>query len=84
MAIFTEATNYVTSERSVVAGAETYDSWLTRQVQEALADDRPSMAHCDVVAEWEIERAALLKRVGALPRTSPAKAKRRRITSVRF
>ena len=37
--------------------------WLTQQVQEAINDPRPSVSHSEVVAEWAIERAALLKQV---------------------
>ena len=59
MPIFTETMKNATSERVVDEAG--YDAWLTQQVQEALDDDRPSIAHSEVVAEWAIERAALLK-----------------------
>ncbi len=63
MTILTETMSNATSGRVVDDAA--YDSWLTQQVQEALDDDRPSLAHSEVVAEWEIERAALLRQAEA-------------------
>ncbi len=42
--------------------AAAYKGWLTQQVQEAIDDPRPSVPHAQVVADWNIERAALLKR----------------------
>jgi len=41
--------------------AAAYTVWLTRQVQEAIDDPRPSVSHEEVVAEWEIERAAFVR-----------------------
>jgi len=41
--------------------AAAYDKWFHAQVQEALDDPRPSIAHSDVIAEWEIERDTLIK-----------------------
>lgn len=41
--------------------AAAYKGWLTQQVQEAIDDPRPSVPHEQVVAEWEIERAALAR-----------------------
>ena len=41
--------------------AVAYKGWLTQQVQEAIDDPRPSVSHSEVLAEWEAERAALLK-----------------------
>ena len=46
--------------------AAAYKGWLTQQVQEAIDDPRPSVSHADVVAEWELERAALLKQAESL------------------
>jgi hypothetical protein len=43
-----------------------YESWLTRQVQEAIDDPRPSVPHNEVAAEWAIERAALLKQAKSM------------------
>ena len=42
--------------------AAAYKGWLTQQVQEAIDDPQPSVPHEQVVAEWEIERAALLRK----------------------
>lgn len=47
--------------------AAAYKGWLTREVQEAIDDPRPSVPHSEVAAEWAVERAALLnkaKRMG--------------------
>ncbi len=44
--------------------AASYMGWLTQQVQEAIDDPRPGIPHDEVMAEWEIERAALLKQAG--------------------
>lgn len=41
--------------------AAAYDKWFRGQVQEAIDDPRPSVPHDQVVAEWNAERAALLK-----------------------
>lgn len=41
--------------------AAAYKSWLTKEVQEAIDDPRPSVPHAQVAAEWELERAALAK-----------------------
>ena len=41
--------------------AAAYKGWLTEQVQEAIDDPRLSVQHSEVVGEWAIERAALLK-----------------------
>lgn len=43
--------------------AASYEEWLTNEVLEAIDDPRPSLSHEEVVAEWEIERAELLKRL---------------------
>lgn len=59
MTILTDTMRNATSGRVVDEAG--YDAWLTQQVQEALDDDRPSLAHSEVVAEWEIERTVLLK-----------------------
>lgn len=41
--------------------AAAYKGWLTQQVEEAIDDPRPSVPHEQVLAEWNTERAALLK-----------------------
>ena len=41
--------------------AAAYKGWLTKEVQEAIDDPRPSVLHSQVAAEWELERAALAK-----------------------
>jgi hypothetical protein len=41
--------------------AAAYKGWLTKEVQEAIDDPRPSVPHEQAEAEWNIERAALLK-----------------------
>ena len=41
--------------------AAAYKGWLTKEVQEAIDEPRPSVAHAQVAAEWATERAALLK-----------------------
>ena len=41
-----------------------YDKWFRARVQEALDDPRPSIPHEQVMAEWDEERAELLKRAG--------------------
>ncbi len=41
--------------------AAAYKGWLTKEVQEAIDDPRPSLPHEQVEAEWNVERAALLK-----------------------
>jgi hypothetical protein len=41
--------------------AAAYKGWLTQLVQEAIDDPRPNVSHCEVVADWAAERAALLK-----------------------
>ena len=46
--------------------AAAYAAWLTQEVKAALDDPRPSMTHEEVVADWELERAALLQRAVAL------------------
>ena len=46
--------------------AAAYKGWLTRQIQEAIDDPRPSVPHAQVAAEWATERAALLKRAEAM------------------
>jgi hypothetical protein len=46
--------------------AAAYAAWLTQEVQAALDDPRPSMTHEEAVADWELERAALLQRADAL------------------
>ena len=46
--------------------AAAYKGWLTQQVQEAIDDPRPSVSHAEVVAEWELERAALLKQADSM------------------
>ena len=43
--------------------AAAYVDWLTKEVQEALDDPRPSVPHAQVAAEWKIERAALAKQI---------------------
>jgi len=42
--------------------AVAYKTWLTEQVNEAINDPRPSVAHEDVAAAWAVERATLLAR----------------------
>lgn len=42
--------------------AAAYAAWLTQEVQQAIDDPRPSIPHEEVMAEWELERAALLQR----------------------
>ena len=42
-----------------------YADWLSREVQDAIDDPRPSVLHGEVAAEWALERAALLKRVNS-------------------
>ena len=46
--------------------AAAYTGWLTQQVQEAIDDPRPSVPHSEVAAEWETERAALVKRTESM------------------
>jgi len=41
--------------------AAAYNEWLVKQVQEAIDDPRPSVPHAQVIANWQIERAALLE-----------------------
>ncbi len=41
--------------------AAAYKGWLTKEVQEAIDDPRPSVPHAQVAAEWNVERAALAK-----------------------
>ena len=41
--------------------AAAYKGWLTKEVQEAIDDPRPSVPHDEVMAEWKTERAALAK-----------------------
>jgi len=41
--------------------AAAYKGWLTKEVQEAIDDPRPSVPHAQVAAEWKVERAALVK-----------------------
>lgn len=43
--------------------AAAYKGWLTKEVQEAIDDPRPSVSHAQVAAEWKVERAALAKQV---------------------
>lgn len=43
--------------------AAAYKGWLTKEVQEAIDDPRPSVPHAQVAAEWKVERAALAKQV---------------------
>lgn len=42
--------------------AAAYKGWLTKEVQEAIDDPRPSIPHDVVMAEWKTERAALAKK----------------------
>lgn len=42
--------------------AQAYEVWLTREIQAALDDSRPSVPHAEVAAEWAVERAVLRKR----------------------
>lgn len=44
--------------------AAAYDRWFREQVQAAIDDPRPSIPHEEVAAEWQAERAELMKRVG--------------------
>lgn len=46
--------------------AAAYTGWLTQQVQEAIDDPRPNVPHSEVAAEWDTERAALVKRAGSM------------------
>lgn len=39
--------------------AAAYKGWLTKEVQDAIEDSRPSIPHDEVMAEWKTERAAL-------------------------
>jgi hypothetical protein len=41
--------------------AAAYKGWLTKEVQDAIDDPRPSIPHDEVMAEWKTERAALAK-----------------------
>jgi hypothetical protein len=41
--------------------AAAYKGWLTKEVQDAIDDPRPSVPHSEVAAEWATERAALTK-----------------------
>lgn len=41
--------------------AAAYKGWLTKEVQEAIDDPRPSVSQAQVSAEWKTERAALAK-----------------------
>lgn len=43
-----------------------YDAWLQSQVQEAIDDTTPSFSHNEVLADWELERAQLLKQIEVL------------------
>ena len=65
VALKTERTRTDSAERLKNAHrAASYKGWLTQQVQEAIDDPRPSIPHDAVMAEWNIERAALLKQAG--------------------
>lgn len=44
--------------------AAAYKGWLADEVQAAIDDPRPSVPHGEVLAEWQTERAALLKQAG--------------------
>jgi hypothetical protein len=58
----TERTRTDSAERMKNAHeAAAYKGWLTKEVQEAIDDPRPSVPHAQVAAEWATERAALLK-----------------------
>lgn len=40
--------------------AAAYNEWLAKQVQESINDLRPNVSHEQVLADWQIKRAALL------------------------
>ncbi|WP_027160375.1 hypothetical protein [Methylobacter luteus] len=40
--------------------AAAYNEWLVKQVQESIDDLRPNVSHEQVLADWQIKRAALL------------------------
>lgn len=44
----------------LLADSKAHDVWFRRKVEEALADDRPDIAHDDVEAEFAARRAAIL------------------------
>jgi hypothetical protein len=48
--------------------AAAYKGWLAAQVQQAIDDPTPSVPHEDVAAEWEIERAELIKQAEGIRR----------------
>lgn len=55
-----ERTNVAASERLKSAHeAAAYKSWLTKEVQEAIDDPRPSIPHDEVMAEMDADIAAL-------------------------
>jgi len=61
-ALKAERANIAASERLKSAHqAAAYKGWLAKEVQEAIDDPRPSIPHDEAMAEWSIERAALLK-----------------------
>jgi DNA-damage-inducible protein J len=45
----------------LVADQKAYDAWFRAKVHEALADQRPDIAHEDVEPEFAARRAAILK-----------------------
>lgn len=45
--------------------AHAYTEWLAKEVQEAIDDPRPSIPHAEVMADWELKRAALGKKAGS-------------------
>jgi hypothetical protein len=47
------------------AGAAAYDKWLREQVQEAIDDPRPTIAHADVTNKANARIAAMRKGVRA-------------------
>ncbi len=63
VALKTERTRTDASERMRAAHeAHAYSEWLSKEVQEAIDDPRPSISHAEVVADWELKRAALGKK----------------------
>lgn len=44
--------------------AAAYKEWLAGEVQTAIDDPRPSVPHGEALADWQTERAALLKQAG--------------------
>ncbi len=41
--------------------AAAYKGWLTKEVQEAIDDPRPSVPHAQVAAEWATDRAGEIR-----------------------